>query len=230
MGSTQSRKKRLTSNTAAWWLLMAGFKLTQVIFWLGLSIYCGGIFLIGPIVASQVFSTIRGAGAPATPIGSHPDPATELAGNVFGNILHLFNMVELICLPLILIPIVIQMALYMYVWDIWLWLRLALVMILVIVAVQDIFLLSPKIRSVHDQWIKNIDANPDLAAQNQSLFKTLHARAELNGKIKAVLLLLILIVSAWGITYPTRQEYVQQIIMQSSGEAPVGLDQQMKNP
>ena len=208
---------------------MAGFKLTQVIFWLGLSIYFGGLFLLGPIVASQIFSTIRGAGAQITGTSPHTDPATELAGSVFGNILHLFNLVELICLPLILIPIVIQMSLYMYIWDVWLWLRLALAVVLAIIAVQDIFLLSPKIRTVHDQWIKNTDSNPDLATQNQALFKTLHSQAERNGKIKAVLLLLLVIVSAWGVNYPTRWEYVQQIVTQTPGPAPVGLDKQMKN-
>lgn len=208
---------------------MAEFKLTQVFFWLGLSVYFGGLFLLGPIVASQIFSTIRGASSQIQSSSTHTDPATELAGKVFGNILHLFNMLELICLPLILIPVVIQMALYMDLSDVWLWLRLVLALALAVIAVQDIFLLVPKIKNVHDQWIKNADSNPDLAAQNQALFKNLHAQSQRNGKIKAVLLLLLVIVSAWGINYPTRWQYVQQMITQGPGSPPSGLDQQMKN-
>ena len=127
---------------------MSAFRMTQVIFWLGLSIYLGGLVALGGIVAWQLFSILGHTSVQVAGMSAHLNQSRQLAGLIFGRILEAFNVVEIVCLALMFVAICTQMALHLNLLNIWVWLRLVVAVLLLLLSLYDIFIVSP---AVHRQ-------------------------------------------------------------------------------
>lgn len=189
---------------------MSVFRVTQVIFWLGLSIYLGGLATLGGVVAWQLFSILGHTSLHVAGMSSHLNQSRQLAGLIFGRILEAFNVVEIVCLAGMFLAIVTQMAWHLNLLNIWVWLRLILAVALLLFTVYDIFVVSPAIHRQHRQWVANVDSQPAIAMAHRQIFWKLHHESEALGTSEIGLLLAMLAVSAWGISQPTRRKFMAQ--------------------
>ena len=187
---------------------MPSFRITQVIFWLGLAIYLGGLVTLGGIVAWPLFSVLGHTSVHVAGMSTHLNQSRQLAGLIFGRILEAFNVVEIVCLALMFLAIFTQMALHLNLLNIWVWLRLTLAVLLLLLSVYDIFIVSPAIHRQHHQWIANVDTHPAIALAHRRIFWKLHRQSEALGTSEIGLLLILLVVSAWGISQPTRRKFL----------------------
>ncbi len=187
---------------------MSAFRMTQVIFWLGLSIYLGGLVALGGIVAWQLFSILGHTSVQVAGMSAHLNQSRQLAGLIFGRILEAFNVVEIVCLALMFVAICTQMALHLNLLNIWVWLRLVVAVLLLLLSLYDIFIVSPAVHRQHHQWIANVDAHPAIAQAHRQVFWKLHRESEALGTSEIGLLLIMLVVSAWGISQPTRRKFL----------------------
>ncbi len=183
---------------------MMGFRITQVFFWLALALYFGGLATLGPLVAYELFTTIPETHVQVPSMSPKLNQPRELAGDVFGNILQKFNMVELICLPILFATVAIQTAVYLNWLNPWSWLRLILVGVLLVVALYDIFYTGPQVRRQHTLWVQNVDRDPAMAHSHELKFDKFHSESERNGVIKLIVLLALLAVTAAGVQGPQR--------------------------
>ena len=195
------------------------FRLTQVCFWLGISAWFGGLLVLGPVVAWQLFATIAHAHVQVAGMNTHLDQSRELAGLVFGNILHIFYWIELVCLGLILGAVVGQMLLHLHLWNAGVWLRLLVIVLLAAVTLHDVFFIAPQVFAQQSQWLASLTTRPAAAKVHEKLFSQYHLAAEHDGVIETVLLLALLIISAWCVNYPTRKAHIRQITG-AAAEAP----------
>lgn len=190
---------------------MAGFRFTQVLFSLGLSIYFGGLLILGALVAPEMFHTISTAGVHAAVINPKLNESKELAGLIFGNILQIFAIFQLVCLLLMLFAALMQMAFHLNAVNIWVWLRLGGLVLLAMMLGSQMLQLDPAVRREHTLWLQNVDANPARAALYKARFQHDHTAAEHNGMIQIGLLLALVFVQGWGINFPTRREFIRML-------------------
>lgn len=190
---------------------MAGFRFTQVLFWLGLCIYFGGLLILGLLVAPEIFNTISTAGVHATTINPHLNQSKELAGEIFGNILQYFSIFQLLCLFLMLFATLFQMAFHLGAMNIWVWLRLGGVLILAMLLGGQMLQIDPAARRDHKLWVKYVDTNVARAVLYKAEFQRGHAAAERNGMIQMLVLLALVFIQGWGINYPTRREFIRAL-------------------
>ena len=167
--------------------------------------------MLGPIVAWQLFTTISHAGVHVAGMNPQLDQSRELAGKVFGNILTVFARVELVCMVLMAIAVTLQMLLYLHLWNMWVWLRALVLALLIILALHDIFFITPQVHLQHRLWVGDLSTQPAQAKIHQRRFAEFHAAAEHDGAIEAFFLLTLLLVSAWGINYPSRKALVREM-------------------
>ena len=192
-------------------MALAGFRFTQVLFWLGLSIYCGGLLILGLLVAPEIFNTLSIAGVHTTTMNPHLNQSKELAGAIFGNILQYFSIFQLLCLFLMLFATLFQMAFHLNAMNIWVWLRLGGVLILALLLGGQMLQIDPAVRREHKLWVKYVDTNVAQAALFKAEFQRDHAAAERNGMIQMLVLLALVFVQGWGINYPTRREFIRTL-------------------
>ena len=190
---------------------MAGFRFTQVLFSLGLCIYFGGLLVLGAVVAPEIFHTISAAGVHASVINPKLNQSKELAGLIFGNILQVFSIFQLVCLFLMLFCSLFQMAFHLSALNIWVWLRLTGVLILAMLLGSQMLRLDPAVRREHKLYLQYIDSNPADAALHKAQFQRYHAAAERNGMIQMAVLLALVFIQGWGINYPTRHEFIRTL-------------------
>ncbi len=190
---------------------MAGFRFTQVLFSLGLSIYFGGLLILGALVAPEMFHTISTVGVHAAVINPRLNESKELAGLIFGNILQIFAIFQLVCLLLMLFAALMQMACHLNAVNIWVWLRLGGLVLLAMMLGSQMLQLDPAVRREHKLWLQNVDANPARAALYKARFQRDHTAAEHNGMIQMGLLLALVFIQGWGINYPTRREFIRTL-------------------
>jgi hypothetical protein len=210
-----------TSGVAA----VAGFRITQVLFSLGLSIYFGGLLILGLLVAPEIFNTLSAAGVHATTINPQLDQSKELAGAIFGNILAVFAIVQIGCLFLMLFSVLFQMAFHLNVIDIWVWLRLGAVLILAMLLGGQMLRIDPAVRREHQLWVRDVNAGSAQAATHEAAFKRDHAAAERNGGFQMAVLLMLVLIQGWGIYYPSGREFVRTLaerakLIEPSAEPP----------
>ncbi len=190
---------------------MAGFRFTQVLFALGLSIYFGGLLILGALVAPEIFHTITAAGVHAAVINPKLNQSKELAGLIFGNILQIFSIFQLLCLFLLLFCSLFQMAFHLNVLNIWVWLRLSGVLILAMLLGSQMLHLDPAVWHEHKLYLQFVDSNPAKAALHKAQFQQYHTAAERNGMIQIAVLLALVCIQNWGINYPTRREFIRTL-------------------
>ncbi|MGC8623826.1 MAG: hypothetical protein ACP5VQ_01005 [Phycisphaerae bacterium] len=190
---------------------MTGFRITQILFWFGLSIYFGGLLILGTLVAPEIFNTIAAAGVHTSTINPLLNESKELAGRIFGNILYYFSIFQLICLFLMLFSVLFQMAFHLNAMSIWVWLRLGGVLMLALLLGAQMLRIDPAVRREHQLWLQYVDTDAARAAVHQAQFARDHAAAERNGIIQMILLLTIVCIQGWGINYPTRREFIRAL-------------------
>ncbi len=188
---------------------MAGFRLTQVLFWLGLSIYFGGLLILGVLVAPEIFNTISAAGIHAATINPHLNQSKELAGAIFGGILQYFSIFQLVCLFLMLFSLLFQMAFHLNAMNLWVWLRLGGVVVLAVLLGGQMLQIDPSVRREHQLWLQYVDTDAGRAARYKAAFQRDHSAAERNGMFQMGVLLALVFVQGWGINYPTRREFIR---------------------
>ncbi len=190
---------------------MTGFRITQILFWFGLSIYFGGLLILGTLVAPEIFNTIATAGVHASTLNPHLNEAKELAGEIFGNILYYFSIFQLLCLFLMLFSVLFQMAFHLNAMSIWVWLRLGGVLLLAVLLGAQMLKIDPAVRREHKLWLQYVNTDAAQAEVHRTEFMRDHAAAECNGIIQMILLLAIVCIQGWGINYPTRREFIRAI-------------------
>lgn len=194
---------------------LLSFRITQVAFYLALSIFFGGLVVLGTIVAGELFSTLTAAHVQVASMNPQLDQAKLLAGRVFGRILHVFDYVELGCMFVMTVAVLLQMVLHFHLKKLWVWVRFFMLALLAFLVLRDIWVLFPAIRHQQQLWLQNVPGNLALAKVHKAKFDTLHAESEHGGIIEMFLLLGILGVSAWGLNWPDRQRHAREIARRS---------------
>src|SRR4051794_7379891 len=79
-------------------------KFADVIFWIGLSLYFGGLIAVGAIVAPAVFDTATAAHLSMPDVATPPlDMSRQVGGEVFGAVLGRFAYLEAGALGMMLV-------------------------------------------------------------------------------------------------------------------------------
>jgi len=81
-------------------------KLSDVIFWLGLSLGFGGLVVVGAIVAPSVFATASHAKLTMPGVDKPLDMSRQVGGEIFGDILSRFGWLEMGAMGLMLVGII----------------------------------------------------------------------------------------------------------------------------
>src|ERR1700753_1751794 len=79
-------------------------------FWLGASLYFGGLVALGAIAAPSIFETARLANLSMPAISPPLEMWKQVGGEIFGNILNRFVWIEAISLLLLLIGIAVPLV------------------------------------------------------------------------------------------------------------------------
>src|SRR5690348_16751309 len=93
---------------------MAAFQVVQIIYWLALSTWFGGVLFIA-IAAPIIFRTIRESN-PLLPtvlsVNLEGQHGTLLAGSIVSNLLGMLLKVEMICAAALLLTIIVQWVMH----------------------------------------------------------------------------------------------------------------------
>jgi hypothetical protein len=196
-------------------------RITNVAWWLGVSAYFGGLIALGAIAAPAIMKSSTDANLSMPGIASPPLPMDrQVTGQIFGEILNRFTFVEVAALGLMLIGVAGFLFAHTPVRRS-VWVLLTLWVLLAAVLGYDAGMLRPK---VFEQRTVMYQSAPAHAAEGMNAmwperieFDRLHKQSESIGKIKAYLLLGMLLVTAWrGLAdrpikhAPTRSELMRE--------------------
>ncbi len=171
----------------------------NIAWWLGVSLYFGGLVTLGAIVAPAVFTTSADAHLSMVGILSPPlDMGRQVGGEIFGAALNRFAWVELLCLGLMLIGLMGMILLHKPArrssWTLFiLW------MLLTGCAAYDTGILRPKVWEVRTQVRESASAHVASSQPwpEQAEFERLHAESETLGRAKVYLLMGMIVVAGW---------------------------------
>ncbi|MGN6368895.1 MAG: hypothetical protein ACTHN5_11605 [Phycisphaerae bacterium] len=187
--------------------------MSHLSFWLGASVYFGGLVALGAIAAPAVFYAANHSGMTMPGIGPALDMGNQVGGEIFGEVLNRFVLIEVISLVLLGVGIGVPMVTHRpmrkstsLLFSLW----LGVVVLMVYTAAY----LHPKIW--HEREVLRASAMTRPAATQTAVpaknavvaawpekeeFDSLHARAETLARIKAYLLLAMIVVGSMrGIT------------------------------
>jgi hypothetical protein len=170
-----------------------------VAWWLGASAYFGGIVTIGIVVPSAIFATTKSAALSMPRIVSPPlDMSAQVGGAIFGAVLERFSYLEVISLAVMLLALVAMIAGHKTVRRST-WVLLGLWMILTAFAAYEAAYLRPQVLKAADEYrasaIAHVDA--ESAWPEKEAFTSLHTRDETFGRLKAYVLLGMIVTGAW---------------------------------
>jgi hypothetical protein len=178
-------------------------KLADVAFWIGISLYFGGLIALGAIAAPAVFKTARDLPLSMPGIADPPlNTANQVGGEVFGEILARFAYVEALALALTLIGIAIWILGHRHVRRST-WIVLILWTLIAAIATIDAAWLRPKVWSLRTTIRQQASAHVAPAATapgawpEYQQFDSLHKWDETLGRAKIYLLLGMILVIAW---------------------------------
>src|SRR5436309_10387040 len=134
------------------------FQIVQIIYWLALSTWFGGVLFIA-VAAPIIFRTVR-ENDPLLPtvlsVNLEGQHGTLLAGSIVSNLLSTLSRVELGCVAALLLTIIVQWVKH--------WqdlptsiLRSAMFVAAVVLAVYDWRFVSPRIERSRKQYIEHAD-------------------------------------------------------------------------
>jgi hypothetical protein len=174
-------------------------KLADVAFWIGVSVYFGGIVALGAIAAPAIFQTAKYAHVSMPGIASPPlEMGNQVGGEIFGEVLHRFAYVEAGSLALMLAGIAGWMLGHKHVRRST-WVVLICWVLLATLAAADAAVIRPKVwalrTTVREQAAARTDANAAWPEREQ--FDRLHGLDETLNRAKGYLLLGMLVVTAW---------------------------------
>ena len=176
-------------------------RLLDVIFWIGASLYFGGLVAGGAVGAPAVFQAVRRGNMSMSGIASPPLQADRQAGGeIFGAILNRFAYVEAACLVLMLVAlaawIVGQRVVRKSTWAL-----LALWVLVAGLTAYEAGYLRPRVftvrQEVRDQAAAHAADAPGAAWPARAEFESLHSRSETLGHAKAYALLGMIVLAAW---------------------------------
>ncbi len=181
----------------------------NVVWWLGLSLYFGGLLTLGAIVAPAVFSTTADSHMSMPGIVSPPlDMAKQVGGEIFGAVINRFSIVEFVCLGLMFVGLCGMIWLHQSVRRSE-WVLVALWIILTVLARYDNAVLRPRVWSLRSEVRASVSTHMDgmeTRWPEQMEFDKLHQESELVGRAKVYLLFGMIVVSAWrGLAEKTRK-------------------------
>ncbi len=162
-------------------------RIAALFWWLGLSLWFGGLVALGAVAAPPIFHTIRDVNAtlPGTP--EWLNAQDQLGGEIFGEILRRFSILEGVCLAALLAALFISLLMRR---NLWLWIRLFMVLALGSLLYYDSRVLTPEV------WKTRTLTRGVQSAELENRFQVLHKRAEFLGQIKVWILVGLVGVSA----------------------------------
>lgn len=173
-------------------------RVLHVAWWLGVSLYFGGMVALGAVVAPAVFSTARQAGMTMEGIASPPlDMWKQVGGEIFGVVLERFAWVELASSVLMLLGLMGMILLHRPARRS-AWVLFALWVALVAVSGYDGTVLRPTVWTTRTEVRKTapLHATATQPWPEQDRFDQLHVRSETLGRVKVYLLLGMILVAA----------------------------------
>lgn len=176
------------------------FQLVQVVYWLALSTWFGGVLFIA-ISAPVILKTVREQD-PLLPkvlsVNLEAEHGTLLAGTIIGNLVSALARIELICAGLLLITLIAQWVLM----DIHnssnfvlLLVRSALLIAATVIEIYDWRILWPKILKTREEFIEHAD-EPEVANPLREQFDRLQRDSFTLLTILVALLLAMILFSA----------------------------------
>ncbi len=175
------------------------FSLVQIIFWIALSTWLGGVLFIA-IAAPIIFRTVKESN-PIIPtvlaVNLDNQHGSLLAGTIVGNLISQLVRIELGCAGALLVAMgahwkVIDTAADALLPAI---LRSAMYLLLVAIVIYEWRVLWPKIRKQREQYIDHAD-DPDVANPAKEEFDRLHKESVLLLLVRAALLIGMVVFSA----------------------------------
>ena len=182
------------------------FRIGKFLFWLALSIYLGGYSILGTIAAPMIFKTVRQTNAVMTAGPAAGQGSDQLGGEIFGNVLRAFSVVEVSTLLLMGLALTLTagagsqrlrrlQALFL--------------MLVTLLAGFDLTMTSRQVWAERAAWRAAATQSATEAATHKARFDALHRRSEATGKIKVLLLLALLAVSSQADFITARKEKEQ---------------------
>ena len=178
------------------------FALVQIIYWISLATWFGGVLFIA-VAAPVIFRTVK-EGNPILPgvlsVNLEGQHGSLLAGSIVANLLKQLVRIELICAGGLLLALIAQLRVTETSGQHWLLplLRAAMYLAAVGVVLYDWLSLSPRIEGARDLYVEHAD-EPEVANPAKDEFDRLH-RESVNLLFVRVALLLAMILFSAGIT------------------------------
>ena len=175
-------------------------RITTVAWWLGVSVYFGGLLTLGMVVAPVLFDTTTKAGMSMPGIVSPPlNMGGEVGGEIFGNVVNRFTIVEVVALALMAIGLVGYILSHRPVRRS-AWVLLILWIALLGFMAYDSLLVTPKVFTLRDQVrheaADHVADKPDTPWPARTDFHAFHDQAEALGRWQVYLLFGMILVSA----------------------------------
>jgi hypothetical protein len=176
-------------------------KLADVVFWIGVSVYFGGLLVLGAVAAPAIFHAAESAhvsmpGIAEPPLVMH----RQVGGEIFGAVLNRFAYVEATALALMLAGIAAWVLGHKHVRRST-WVVLICWVLLATLAAADGGVIRPRVwalrTTIREQAATRPAADAKTAWPERDEFDRLHALDETFGRAKAYLLLAMLAVTAW---------------------------------
>jgi hypothetical protein len=174
---------------------------TNLAWWIGVSLYFGGLLALGAVAAPAIRDAVGNAGITMGGFASPPLPMRgEVTGQIFGTVLARFTWVEVISLGLMLLGIAGFLFAHVPVRRS-AWVLLVLWVALACMLGYDAGVLRPKVFEQRAAMWKTAPAHAadkDLSGwAEHARFDRLHNLAETLGRTKGYLLLAMILVTAW---------------------------------
>jgi hypothetical protein len=176
-------------------------KMLDVLFWLGVALYFGGLVALGPVAAGGIFKVSRDAQLSMPGIASPPlDMSRQVGGELFGEVLRRFGVIEGIALALMLAGIAGWVLGHKTVRRSS-WIAAVFWVIVASLALIDIAWLRPKVWA--ERLVVRAQAATMTAAATQAAwpardeFDKLHQWAEFLGRTKGEVLFAMILVVGW---------------------------------
>lgn len=180
-------------------LLAMGFSLLQIIYWIALSTWFGGVLFIA-IAAPIIFRTVRDSN-PILPsvlsVNLEGQHSSLLGGTIVSNLIVQLVYIELVCGGGMLVGLIGQWFLSDISGQNWLIqvIRSAMFLAVVGFVLFDWLAVWPRIRKYRDEYIEHAD-EPDIANPANDQFNRFQRESELLLRIRLALLLGLILFSA----------------------------------
>ncbi len=174
-------------------------RLAQVIFWLALSLVLGGSLALDLIVAPTIFVTARQLDVQVPHLPATIIAPNYVGGKTFGNVIARFENVQIACFVILMFIIGLQSNIWLDRKCLWVWARWGLLSLAFLILFSGTGATYNIIR-YSDSWVtwtnngNLIEAK--VARQNLEWW---HAAAEKIEMAKLLALIVVAIISAWGL-------------------------------